>query len=77
MKRYWEYMKDYQELTDSAKADDFIAVPEVWIGFKFLEDNGIEMPWELVAMDRIFDGLTPSEACLFRRAILSTFNAAK
>lgn len=46
MKRYWEYMKEYQEKTKNTKAGDRIAIPEIWIGFKFLDDNGIDKPWQ-------------------------------
>lgn len=78
MKRYWEYVKEYQEVTENAKTDDHVVMPEIWIGFKFLDDNGIDEPWkpdERARLKKILDKYGPTERALFVRAILSTFDA--
>lgn len=78
MKRYWEYMKEYQEKTKNTKAGDRIAIPEIWIGFKFLDDNGIDKPWqpeEKEKLKKVLNRYAPAERTLFVRAIQGTFDA--
>ena len=78
MKRYWEYMKEYQEKISNAKAGDSIVMPEIWIGFKFLDDNGIKAPWkqdEKTKLKNILDKYDLTERTLFIRAINATFDA--
>ncbi|MDE6671705.1 MAG: hypothetical protein K2K16_05860 [Ruminococcus sp.] len=79
MKRYWEYMKEYQETVRNAKAGDSMVFPELWIGFKFLDDNGIENPWEQdekTRLENILKQYELPERTLFIRAINGTFDAA-
>lgn len=78
MKRYWEYMKEYQEVTGNAKAGDRVVMPELWIGFKFLDDNGIDEPWkpeEKEKLKKMLDKYDLAERILFIRAIQGTFDA--
>lgn len=78
MKRYWEYMKEYTEKTQHAKAGYYIVIPEMWIGFKFLDDNGINEPWEPEEKEKLkkmLDKYDLAERTLFIRAIQGTFDA--
>lgn len=71
-------MKEYQEVTVNAKTNDNVVMPEIWIGFKFLDDNGIDAPWkqdDQKKLKKILDKFVPTERALFVRAIFSTFDA--
>lgn len=80
MKRYWEYVKEYQEVTKNAKLSDYVVKPELWIGFKFLDDNGIENLWtpkELDKLEKVIKKYPLSEMELFLNAIDSTIKAVQ
>ena len=80
MKRYWEYMKEYQEVTGNAKAGDRVVMPELWIGFKFLYDNGIKEPWEQdkkAKLKKVLDKYDLAERTLFIQAINGTVRYSK
>lgn len=80
MKRYWEYVKEYTEKTQNARPGYKIIKPELWIGLKFLDDNGIGQPCkpeEKEKLKKVLANYGVPDYMLFIRAIYGTFDAAK
>lgn len=80
MKRYWEYVKEYTEKTQHAKVGDYVAKPEIWIGFKFLDDNGIDKLWtpeDRKKLKKVFEQCEPLDRPSFVHAVYMAFNAVK
>lgn len=79
MKRYWEYVREYTEKASNIKIGGYAIKLEVWIGFKFLDDNGIKEPWrpeEHEKLNKLLDRCELCERMLFINATRSTFKAA-
>lgn len=66
------------EKVSDVEIGGYAVKPEIWIGFKFLDDNGIEEPWrpeEHEKLKRILDKCEPNDRMLFTNAVCSTFKA--
>lgn len=77
MKRYWEYMKEYQEHFENATADKYIRKPEDFIACKFLRDNDIIHLWQSENRKKLLNEILPKyayvERLLFFDAIRTVF----
>ena len=59
MKFYDDYMKEWEQIRQSAKPGQMVVRSDVYVTIHFLEDHGAQEPWKLTPWqyEAMFDGM--------------------
>lgn len=74
MKIYDDYMREWEQIRQSAKPGQMVVRPDVYVTIHFLEDHGANEPWKLTPQqyEAMFDGMSAADREKIENCIDST-----